>query len=644
MGAAHGDVFCSYQVEQHTSVVVHSPRSGAAFRQHEEYGAADEQNFIPDKDAMSEEELSSLMTREGICHAFILREQKEQLPSEDNLLAHRYEPAHLVRPDWCHFCGRFLAGLFKQGQRCSACDCLACHHCSDLNRVCIAQRLLYVLSDGQAPFEEDIEAASTNSAVILYVAGQHAPFLQYASSQLWMDSSFLCKLADLAGSVSGGNGKALKAQIGLTVRTMERELKLDVVDKFVNIVSSISEEAVTSKVGSAFILNLLAELEEGSERVFAVIRQRIADSEMIVRLAAVSCLAQLSKRGDEKATSAVVRRLKDSSALVRVAAVRALATLAEKDSQPVLFALVQRLSDIHSSVRVASVETLAVLCQASNSRVINALVQSLSDKCPEVRAATIEVLPKFGKSAQSEILIAVTSQTKSKNDSIRNDAVKHLLQTIKEGNAQVISQIPARLQNANWAVKVTVCNALPAHLSAADADVRLAALCGITKLSEKRDSQAAAAIAACLRDVDTRVAEEAWTCIASRLDERDPDVRRIALESLAAVAPKTCSKQVVAAVTAHLGDSNRHVQAAAIASLAALAASGDYEAVLAWCACLKDEDPEFRIATLEALPCMVSGSHEEILAAVQSCTEDADANVRLAAQDTLAALTSDLEF
>ncbi|CAE7370738.1 unnamed protein product, partial [Symbiodinium necroappetens] len=54
---------------------------------------------------------------------------------------HCFQVETLWRPEWCHQCDTFLAGLWDQGCRCTYCRKLVCHSCAEMQALCVERKM-----------------------------------------------------------------------------------------------------------------------------------------------------------------------------------------------------------------------------------------------------------------------------------------------------------------------------------------------------------------------------------------------------------------------------------------------------------------------------------------------------------------------
>eukprot|EP00439_Symbiodinium_sp_Y106_P056287 s3399_g7.t2 len=54
---------------------------------------------------------------------------------------HCFQVETLWRPEWCHQCDAFLAGLWEQGCRCTYCRKLVCHSCAEVQALCVERKM-----------------------------------------------------------------------------------------------------------------------------------------------------------------------------------------------------------------------------------------------------------------------------------------------------------------------------------------------------------------------------------------------------------------------------------------------------------------------------------------------------------------------
>ena len=88
--------------------------------------------------------------------------------------------------------------------------------------------------------------------------------------------------------------------------------------------------------------------------------------------------------------------------------------------------------------------------------------------------------------------------------------------------------------------------------------------------------------------------------VSARLEDGELDVRRVAVETLAAITDKG-DKEAIAAVSSRLEHGNPYVRGVAVEALAAITDKGDKEAIAAVSARLEDGDQYVRRVAVEAL-------------------------------------------
>ena len=305
-----------------------------------------------------------------------------------------------------------------------------------------------------------------------------------------------------------------------------------------------------AQMGSSAVEPLIASLKEGAyqtrvaavdqlsriddPRVVKPLLEALRDQDRLVRTAAANALARV---GDARALEPLKGALRETDQNVRVAAASALGRLADPSA---VNGLVKALQDRHWEVRTAAVEALGKLRDPVSVAPITAL---LRDSDREVRQQAADSLGSLG--AESAVLPLVLA-LKDEHTNVRQAAARSLRRVNpyweqSEGARQALPELREALRDKNYSVQFAAAEILKAMGDPATVDRQFTPV----------------------MDTVHRKRHAATSILISMLEDRDPDLRQAAAESLGRLA----DARAVDALAKAMSDGNPWVRRAVAKAL-----------------------------------------------------------------------------
>ena len=200
--------------------------------------------------------------------------------------------------------------------------------------------------------------------------------------------------------------------------------------------------------------------------------QRLESDDPILRQMAMNNLIAMSKHGGstERIIAMMLEKLKDSDRLFRGQAVEALSRAAKEVRQEVTTALITSLKDPDANVRIRAIKALRPACEGpSHPIVVAALSEMLCDENAFVVDATVDNLQYAIKHASFEVRHELLS---SSNRGIRTAAVESFSDAILNGSDQALGFVIDMLQDQEFQVRMAAIKVIGNFLTTRDTDAQ----------------------------------------------------------------------------------------------------------------------------------------------------------------------------
>lgn len=340
-----------------------------------------------------------------------------------------------------------------------------------------------------------------------------------------------------------------------------------------------------------------------------------AEQTWFQRRAAVRVLAAQAKKGDRKAIDNLLRALEDASADVREAAAHGLAGIAEVGDVEVLTMLNKALQDESTDVRSSVLEALGVLA-AGDANIITQIAHYATnmEKEQKVRVAALTALRMVGSvywDSRHELLAP---------------AVQTVADCTLEEDITVAITALGTLSTVAAASRDCAEQAVKASLKSSTPHIRMAALAALATMAPPSDADAITALSGCLTDDDSavraaaltalsRVAtasdEDVITIICRCTDDKSPVVPVAAYAALRRIAPPGHERACFVAGARGLKHSEKDVRNAAAGMLADVAVRGDCRLMSVVGALLGDINKDVRLAAIASLEVLSEGGNAD---------------------------------
>lgn len=199
--------------------------------------------------------------------------------------------------------------------------------------------------------------------------------------------------------------------------------------------------------------------------------QRLESDDAMLRQMAMNNLIAMAKHGGstERIIAMMVEKLKDSDMLFRGMAVEALSRSAKEVRQQITSALIKSLEDPDANVRCRAVKALRPACVGeSNPAVVAALSEMLKDENPFVQDAVIDNLQYAILHASFEVRSSLLS---SVHKGIRTAAIDSYMDEILAGGDQALDLVIGMLQDGEFQVRMTAVRVVANLLTTRDTKV-----------------------------------------------------------------------------------------------------------------------------------------------------------------------------
>ena len=252
---------------------------------------------------------------------------------------------------------------------------------------------------------------------------------------------------------------------------------------------------------------------------------RLESDDEILRQQAMNNLIAMAKYGGstERVIAMMIEKLQDSDKLFRSLAVEALSRSAKQVRQEVTDALIRSLQDTDANVRCRAVKALRLACVGpSHPPVVAALAAMVRDENPFVQDAAVDNLQYAMKHASFEVRGELLAST---HKGVRSAALDSFLDEIMQGSERALELVIGMLQDAEFQVRMAAVRVVSKLLTARDTKAVSDQLAMLKAEGREHDLVAPAKAAGPMID-------KALAALMSVLEDKSADIRTAVLRTL----------------------------------------------------------------------------------------------------------------